>query len=160
MTCGLLMLKLGLLQLVSVLEFWVLCCEMDDVSLGKEELMGFFPVCISSGCTWSNGIVYVVDELFRLLQEGHVHVSLQLPNLLYSVVDIPRQFLCIHWSHSSQAIDSCLHAFLQMPHGNLGRLGPGFGSIPPCNNNSAMILAFMGIGGGSSNHLLRTCLIQ
>jgi hypothetical protein len=58
------------------------------------------------------GIEYIlVDELFGFEQDGQVHVSSLLPRLLNSVVDIPMQFLCVHLSPSSQAIDSVLHAF-------------------------------------------------
>ena len=58
------------------------------------------------------GIEYIlVDELFGFEQDGQVHVSSLLPRLLNSVVDIPMQFLCVHLSQSSQAIDSVLHAF-------------------------------------------------
>lgn len=58
------------------------------------------------------GINYIlVDELFGFEQDGQVHVSSLLPRLLNSVVDIPMQFLCVHLSQSSQAIDSVLHAF-------------------------------------------------
>ena len=56
------------------------------------------------------GIKYIlVDELFGFEQDGQVHVSSLLPRLLNSVVDIPMQFLCVHLSQSSQAINSVLH---------------------------------------------------
>ena len=58
------------------------------------------------------GIEYIlVDELFGFEQDGQVHVSSLLPRLLNSVVDIPMQFLCVHLSQSSQAIDFVLQAF-------------------------------------------------
>ena len=67
------------------------------------------------------GIKYIlVDELFGFEQDGQVHVSSLLPKLLNFVVDIPMQFLCVHYSQSSQAIDSVLHAFWHIVHGNLG----------------------------------------
>ena len=67
------------------------------------------------------GIKYIlVDELFGFEQDGQVHVSSLLPKLLNFVVDIPMQFLCVHLSQSSQAIDSVLHAFWHIVHGNLG----------------------------------------
>ena len=73
------------------------------------------------------GIEYIlVDELFGFEQDGQVHVSSLLPRLLNSVVDIPMQFLCVHLSQSSQAIDSVLHAFWHIVHGNIGT---GFGSM-------------------------------
>ena len=75
------------------------------------------------------GIKYIlVDELFGYVeQDGQFHVSSLLPKLLNSVVDIPMQFLCVHLSQSSQAaIDSVLHAFWHIVHGNLSCLGPEF----------------------------------
>lgn len=75
------------------------------------------------------GIKHIlVDELFGFEQDGQVYVSSLLPKLLNSVVDIPMQFLCVHLSQSSQAIDSVLHAFWHIVyiyiytivHGNLG----------------------------------------
>ena len=68
----------------------------------------------------------MVVEQFCLLHEGHFQESALLPSLLNSVVDIPRHTLCIHWSHSSHAMDcsSTLHAFLQIPQGNCGCRGP------------------------------------
>jgi hypothetical protein len=58
----------------------------------------------------SLGIQYIlVDELFGFEQDGQVHVSSLLPKLLNYVVDIPMQFLCVHLSQSSQAINSVLH---------------------------------------------------
>ncbi|CAC5410108.1 unnamed protein product [Mytilus coruscus] len=77
------------------------------------------------------GIKYIfVEELFGFEQDGHVQVSSLFPKLLNYVKDIPLQFLRVHLSQSSQAIDSNLHAFWQIVHGNLGCLGPGLGSIP------------------------------
>ena len=56
------------------------------------------------------GINYIlVDELFGFEQDGQVHVSSLLPKLLNYVVDIPMQFLCVHLSQSSQAINTVLH---------------------------------------------------
>ena len=78
-----------------------------------------------------HGTVYnIVEELFGLRHDGQVHVSSLFPNLLNSVVDIPIHCLCVHLSQSSQAMESVLHAFWHIVHGNLGRLGPGFGSMP------------------------------
>ena len=86
---------------------------------------------VESLLSYPFGIEYIlVDELSGFEQDGQVHVSSLLPRLLNSVVDIPMQFLCVHLSQSSQAIDSVLHAFWLIVHGNLGCLGPGFGSMP------------------------------
>jgi hypothetical protein len=76
---------------------------------------------------WFSGTWYTIeDELFCL---EHVHFSSLLPMSSSSVV-IPRHDLWIHLSQSSQAITFVLHALSQMPQGNRGRLGPGFGSMP------------------------------
>jgi hypothetical protein len=59
-----------------------------------------------------HGTVYnIVEELLGLRHDGQVHVSSLFPNLLHSVVDIPIRCLCVHFSQSSQAMESDLHAF-------------------------------------------------
>ena len=83
------------------------------------------------GSSGFSGTWYTIeDELFCLEHDGHVHFSSLLPMLLNSSVVIPRHDLWIHLSQSSQAITFVLRALSQMPQGNRGRLGPGFGSMP------------------------------
>ena len=69
-------------------------------------------------------------ELFCFGKFGQVHLSSLLPSSLSSADVSPIHDLCIHWSHSSQAMHFVVQAFEYTPHGNFGALGPGFGSIP------------------------------
>jgi hypothetical protein len=69
-------------------------------------------------------------ELFGFEHDGHDHFSSLLPTSLNSAVFMPRHDLCFRLSQSSQAMTPVLQALSQIPHGNLGRLGPGLGSIP------------------------------
>lgn len=84
--------------------------DASDILYTIDGLVDIF--CIECLLSSPFGIKYIlVEELFGLQQDGQVHVSSLLPRLLYSDVDIPMQFLCVHLSQSSQAMDSILHAF-------------------------------------------------
>ena len=89
----------------------------------------------------SEMLYIIVDELFGLEHDGHIHVSSLLPRLLYSLVDIRMQSRCVHWSQSSHAMDCVLQALWQIVQGNLGRLGPGFCSMPL--NNSCINICLL-----------------